>query len=326
MIDWESCYIFQIPPEGMEALESGEGKLSTGGVRDAKGKPIKQAKPVELSIADIKSYLNTQEISCALMDHLRILEEKSCLSAESMKQIKENEWLNSIAIQRNYVATQEGFLQTINMLGSVSNQLGKLESYIKVRDKRALRVTIQKYINYLNSDGSKIGLASFDVTNSNVDSHLDEIAALLCELIDAVMNNTEDAFIAAQILYGLIQPFVFVVRKYSALFYIVNQQLPGDYYPQWYRIIKFVSEDKTLHNRLMYFINLHSNLMFKDRMALCSRNRGTLQHLLIATEFDRIYALTHSKEEYLKKEIQTKDQLVSGNYKTKGKSAFVILK
>lgn len=328
-MDLDNILLFEHSSEALDAVKSGNAVVSAGGIRrrgEAGTGFLEQAKPAALSVADFQSLFEGKEHALKTDEHLCHLDKQLALSAESLKEITNVEWLNNAAIQRTYVLTHEGFLQALHGLESVMNQLSGLEQYLRKRDIKHIAQETQTYINYLKTDEGDLRSKKYSVTNGKVAEHLDKISALIKSLMSDLESDGEDVFVVVQVLCSLLPPFTFVVRKYSALYFYENdgELLPGDY-DEWTHTIYSVAKSRAFGDKLTYYINLKTAIPFKDKMLLSREIRGEISKLISGVEFDRKYIESHSKEEYLSIDKQIIQKIEKKDYYIQGRNAVIFL-
>lgn len=305
--------LYEQTPEALQAVQVGEAKISTGGIRRSDGTYLDLAKPASMSVADMLSLFEGKDHALAADEHMRQLDTHLELSSEGMKQIQEIGWLNNAAILRTYTVTYEGFIQTLLGLECVANQINELGQYIRQRDVKDILETAQRYANYIKTDAGNLRSDRFDVTNSNVSEHIDKISAFLKRLLDDAIKGSGDQFVSMQVLVNLLPPFTHLVRMFSAYYYNENKFLPGNY-DEWINTISSVASSWEFRNRLTYYINLKATMPYRDRMLLSREITGGVKLLLAGAEFDKRYMLTHSIKDYLALPSQIQKKLKAHDF------------
>ena len=301
MTQLNNIFLYEHSPEAIRAIEAGEARISSGGVIrvGSSGKGFKElARPASMSVADLLSLFEDKEHALATENEILQLNERLNLSENGIKQLQEIEWLNNAEIQRTYNLTNEGFRKMLVGLDCVVQETRMLEHYIRQHDIEDLIEKAQIYLNYMKTDEANLRSNKFDVTNSHISEHLDQISAFLKRLLGDVAKEGDSSFIAVQIIVNLLQPFSFLVRRFSALYYYENGFLPGDY-DEWVNTIDSAARSQLFHDKLQYFINLKTTIPFRDKMMLSNAIVKNDKHLLSGIEFDNRYITSHTKEEYL---------------------------
>lgn len=325
----ENILLFEHSPEALEVVKPGNAIVSSGGIR-RKGEAgtgfLEQAKPAALSVADFQSLFEGKEHALKTDVRLSHLEAQLALSDAGVKEIQSIGWLNNAAIQRTYTLTHEGFLQTLQGLEFVTQQLSGLEQYVRRRDIEGLAQETQTYINYLKSDAGDLRSKRYSVTNGKIAEHLDQISALIKRLLSDVENNEGDQFISVQILTALLPPFAFVVRKYSSLYYYENdgELMPGDY-EEWVKMLSLASKSKAFKEKIEYYINLKYSIPYRDKVLLYRGFSSEITKLLANVKFDKNYIKSHSKEEYLSLNKQICQRIEAKDYYIEGRNAVIFL-
>lgn len=325
----DNFIIYEHSTEALEAVKSGNAVFGSGGIF-RKGELgtgyLEPAKQTSLSGADLQSLFEGKEHALETDEHLKHLDTQLALSAKGMKEIENIGWLNNTAIQRTYVLTYEGFCQTLHGLETVVHQLSGFEQYVRRRDFKQIAQETQKYINYLKTDAGLLMSKKYSVTNGNIAEHLDQISALIKRLLSDIENNDEDSFLSVQILRALLQPFVYVVRQYSALYYYENdgELKPGNY-DEWVEMISSTVESKQFRDKLAYYINLKTTIPFKDKMLLSKGIVDGMKKLYTGVVFGNNYITTHSKDEYLSIGEQIRQKIESRDYYIRGRNAVIFL-
>ncbi len=325
----DNILLFELSPEALEAVKSGNAIVSAGGIR-RKGEAgkgfLELAKPAALSVADFKSLFEGKEHAFKTDERINHLEARLALSVESMKELEKIGWLNNAAIQRTYVLTYEGFLHTLNGLESVKSQLSGFEQYVKKRDAKLLAQETQTYINHLRTDAGNLRSKKLSLTNGIIAEHLDQISAFIKRLMSELEDNDGDAFATVQVLGALLPPFAYVVRRFSALYYYENdgELLPGNY-EEWFKTISSVARSKMFREKFTYYVNLKTTISFRDKMKLSRECYSGMSKLVSSVEFDRHYIETHSKEEYLSIDKQICQKIESKDYFISGRNAVIFL-
>ena len=101
-------------------------------------------------------------------------------------------------------------------------------------------------------------------------------------------------------LINLLQPFSYVVRKFSVAYYYENdgELLPGNY-DEWVKTISAVSRSKKFKDIVEYYIRLKMEIPYRDKMVLSRTISTAPSKMLFGVRFEKRYIENHSKEEYL---------------------------
>lgn len=329
MSELKNIFLYEHTPEAIQAIEAGTARISPGGIIrvGGAGKGFQElAKPASLSVADFQALFEGKEHALETDEHLSRLDAQLALSAEGLKVIQETEWLNYAAVQRNYTLTYEGFKQTLNGIHCVTNQLSQFEQYVRRRDIKDLTEKVQKYINYMNTDAGDLRSKKFSPTNGKIGEHLDQISALIKRLLSDVEGEEGDLFVSVQMLINLLQPFSYIVRKFSAAYYYENdgEILPGNY-DEWVKVISAVSRSKKFKDVVEYYIKLKTEIPFRDKLLLSRTISAAPSKMLSGMKFEKRYIENHSKEEYLSINEQIIQKIDAENYYLKNGDLLIFL-
>jgi len=329
MSDLNNIFLYEHTPEAIQAIESGEARISSGGIIriGGAGKGFQElARPASMSVADFQSLFEGKEHALETDEHLSRLDAQLALSAEGLKTIQETEWLNYAAAQRNYALTYEGFKQTLNGINCMANQLSQFEQYVRRRDAKELAEKVQKYINYMNTDAGDLRSKKYSPTNGKIGEHLDQISALIKHLLSDVETEEGDLFIPIQMLVNLLPPFSYVVRKFSAAYYYENDDefLPGNY-DEWIKTISDVSRSKQFKDLVEYYIKLKTEIPFRDKLLLSRTINGAPSKMLSGVRFERRFIEKHSKDEYFSINEQICQKVEAKNYYIKNGNLMIFL-
>ena len=329
MSELKNIFLYEHTPEAIHAIEAGEARISSGGIIKigGAGKGFQElARPASMSVADFQSLFEGKEHALETDEHLSQLDAQLALSAKGLKAIQETEWLNYAAAQRNYALTYEGFKQALNGISCVANQLSQFEQYVRRRDTKELAEQVQKYINYMNTDAGDLRSKKYSPTNGIIGEHLDQISALIKRLLCDVEAEEGDLFISVQMLINLLQPFSYVVRKFSAAYYYENdgELLPGNY-DEWVKTISAVSESKKLKDMVEYYIRLKMEIPYRDKIIVSRTISTAPSKMLSGVRFEKRYIENHSKEEYLSISEQICQKVAAKSYYLKNGNLIIFL-
>ena len=319
MTQLNNIFLYEHNSEAIEAIREGNARISAGGIRRKDGKILELSKPASMSVADLLSLFEDREHALSTENEILQLNERLNLSENGIRQLHEIEWLNNTEIQRTYNLTNDGFRKMLVGLDCVVQETRMLEHYIRQHDIEDLIEKAQIYLNYMRTDEGNLRSNKFDVTNSHISEHLDQISAFLKRLLSDVAQEGDTSFIAVQIIANLLQPFTFLVRRFSALFYYENDFYPGNC-DEWANTISSVANSQLFHDKLNYFINVKTTIPFRDKMMLSNAIVRNDKRLLYGLKFDERYIKSHTKEEYLAlpekitEKIEDKQYLLENGY------------
>ncbi len=305
-------HLYSHSPEAEKAIDSGEVAISTGGVRRPDGTMMEMAKPLSFTLDELKEMVIDENHIIEADRKIKQLGKKLILSEEGIQEITRTGWLNNAAIGEVYSMTYAGFQRTLFGLESISTNMEKFKQYIRQRDFNELKEKMEKFITYLKSDAQKLELPRFDVTNSNVDEHINDIGSFIKRMYDGLFNGSEDGFFACTIINALIIPFTEVLKKYAIFFFYDNGVVAGGC-NKWAKMITDISSDKRFHEKIQYYIHLETDMPYRDKVVLGRRCVKQIALLPDTIAFDADYALYHSKEEYLTKGENVKKLISESN-------------
>ena len=297
-IDLSSMLLFRQNPEALEAVKNGEAKISAGGIRRLDGTLMDQAKPALITAADLLSMVEEKSQAMDSSEQLKYLQSRIDLSEEGLTILQEVEWLNNSLIQHTYTMTYKGFQQVLAGLENVSQNISKLDTYIRQRDIKDTFDTALTYKRYLNTDAGNLRSSRFDVTNSSIAEHLDQISTFIQRLWNDIIQGTGEPYMYLQVMLALLKPYSYLLRKYSMAYFCENEFLPANY-DEWLSAIKVLLKDRTYRNKLTYYIRLNTLLPYKDQLALTRRISSETSWLLRNAQYDKKYMLSEGKEAVL---------------------------
>lgn len=314
----DNCFIVEYTPEALEAVQNGNAIISTGGIRrkgDGKSGFLELSKPATMSVADLMCLFEKQEEKQLIDERLLHLESQLLISENGMNELKEYAWLNYAATKRTYSLTYAGFQQTLFGINCLERHISELERQLRERDTLNQMKKTHEYINYLKSDAGKLGSSKFDVINSSIADHLDEISAFVIYLLKNIENARGDVLSQIQMIFTLLRPFCYVFRKYAALYFFQNDKelMPGNY-DEWVKTISAVYWSRRFSDQLFYYISLCTVIPYKDKVVLAKQSHSNTFELISNIEFERTFIERHSKEEYLALPQQIRSKAISGDF------------
>lgn len=305
-------YLYSHSPEAEKLIDSGEAIISSGGVRSKDGTMKEMAKPLSFTIEELKEMISDDKHLITTDEKVEALGTELELSQQGIKELSEIGWLNSAAIGQVYSLTSAGFERTLEGLSYISENITNLGQYIQQKDVSEIREKTDKSMSNLKSYNQKLGLSKFDVTNSNIEDHLNEIAAFIRRLYDDLHNGDINGFLYCSIIQAIIVPFSTVVRKYAIRFFYDNGVAPGSF-NKWVELINLITQGQWFRDKLQYYINLETDLPYRDKVLLgrkCIKRIAPLPNMIA---FDAEYALYHTEKEYLNMGKSIKELLLSSD-------------
>lgn len=305
-------YLYSHSPEAEKAVASGEAAISSGGARRPDGTMLDMAKPLSFTLDELKDMVSDNKQLTATDQKVMQLSTKLGLSEQGMRELSRIGWLNNVAIGRMYSMTFTGFRQTLAGIEYISSHLVEIGQYVQKRDLDDIKEKTDRYRSYLEADAKKLDLPRFDVTNSNIDDHLNEIAAFIKRYFDGVLNETVDGFLASSIIEALILPFTTVAAKYAVRFFYDNGTSAGGS-DKWAELIRKIASSKSFRDKLRYYVHLETELPYADKVRIARERTKSIEYLPTTLDFERDYALYHTKEEYLARESKIRNLLANPN-------------
>lgn len=322
MDNLNNIFLYEHSEEAMEAVKSGDAIISSGGIlrKGENGKGfLELAKPSVMSVADLMSLFEGKEQELKKDTHLEKKDMYLTLTNDSLKEITNVGWLNNALIKRNYVVTYEGFCHTLNGIENVIKQMSEIEEYIRKRDNEELLEKTQTYLNYLKTDSGNMLSEKYSVVNGNIAEHLDKISAFIKRLIN-IIEADDTSEVIVQILCNLINPFAYVIRKYSSLYYYENDGkiMPGNY-DEWIKVLSLLTKSAKLKELVEYYIMLNVSIPYRDKVKLIRETNQNIKCIISNVGFEKRYIQSHSKDQYLlfdnqiRKKIRERDYTVIDN-------------
>ena len=297
----KKIYLYSHSPEAEEAVEAGNAKLSTGGIRRNNGTILDPPTPLTFTVDELKAMLSDNSRVQSMDVQLANVSNKLELSQQTVQQLTENAWLNQALTGQMYAMTSTGFQRTLDGIAAISAQLDKLAEYVRHRDMADLLEKANRYIANLKSDAGKLVLPKFDVTNSQVDEHLNETAAFIEHQLNELATEYDNGYLRFQIIHELIIPFAYVVGMFFARYFFDNEVKPGNY-DRWIDVINKTAGSTKFTNLAQYYINLELDIPYRDKVRLGSKVRSNLKLLPQVLTFNEDYVLHHSEKEYFSRD------------------------
>ena len=292
-------YLYSHSPEAEKLVDEGTAAISSGGVRRSDGTMMDMAKPLSFTLEDLSELVGNKQL-IATDQRIESLYTRLGLSEQGIQTLSGIEWLNNTAIRQVYAMSYTSFKQTLIGIEYISSHLTKLGRQVQQRDCDDMKEKMEKFIAYLDSDAQKLDILKFDVTNSNVDEHLNDIAAFIIRNYDGVINGTIDAFFASSIVEALIVPFTIVSTKYSVRFFYDNGT-PAGGSEKWADMMCKIAYDNHFSEKLQYYVHLETELPYEDKVRLGRERTRRIASLPDFIAFENEYVLYHSRDEYLEK-------------------------
>lgn len=293
----KKIYLYSHSPEAGEAVEAGNAKLSTGGIRRNNGTILDPPTPLAFTVDELKAMLSEDSRIQSMDDRINQVSRRLELSQQTVQQMTETVWLTNALMEEMYAMTRVGFQCTIDSIASMSAKLDKHTEYVRHRDMADLQEKMKRYIANLKSDAGKLSVPKFDVTNSRVDEHLNEIAAFIEHQLTELTTEHDDGYLRFQIIHELIRPLSYVTEMFFARYYFDNGVKPGSY-DNLIDVIHTTAGSTKFANIAQYYINLELDIPYRDKIRLGSKVRSNLKLLPQVLTFNEDYVLHHSEKQY----------------------------
>ncbi len=293
----KKIYLYSHSPEAEEAVEAGNAKLSIGGIRRNNGTILDPPTPLAFTVDELKAMLSDDSKIQSMDVHIAKVSKKLELSQQTVQQLTENAWLNHALTGQMYALTSTGFQRTLEGISAISAKIDKVAEYVRHRDIADLQEKVNRYIVNLKSDAGKLVLPKFDVTNSHVDEHLNEIAAFIEHQLNELVSGYDNGYLRFQIIHELIRPFAYVTSLFFARYFFDNGVEPGNY-DKLIDVINKTAGSAKFANIAQYYINLELDIPYKDKIRLGREVRSNFKLLPQAMTFNKSYVLHHSEEQY----------------------------
>lgn len=153
--------------------------MSTGGIRRNDGTILDSPEPLAFTIDELKAILSDDAKIKNMDVQIAKVSNKLELSQQTVQWLKENAWMNNALTGQICAMTSASFQHTLDGISVISAKLDKHTEYVQQRDMADLQEKLNRYSVNLRSDAGKLILPRFDVTNSQVDIHLNEIKVFI---------------------------------------------------------------------------------------------------------------------------------------------------
>lgn len=307
-------FLFTFSAEATAELKAGNVSLSSGGLRKPDGTILELAKPVLIDSANIVKIPNRTEDEY-LMSRLRAINSKLdqiILNDQALTQIA---WMNYAVNCRTYELTYRGFQTVIERLDTISTQLNRLQVRF---DRREVNNTIEmnsKCKSNLKTIAALMETKKFDMEFSAViiEPMINEVQAHFKQLYYDLNNEDQSLQLALESIVFLIEPFCYVIRRYSALYFYENGGYPANY-DAWTAVVNCIIADSQLKKLIEYFLRVYSELNLEEILIARNKAMFNLQGITAQIDFDHRYVLCHTKEQYLSIGKQLEDKIVANDY------------
>lgn len=277
MNDPNKTYLFELPEEGQEMLNSGEAEFGPGGLRRS-GSQAKQVKPSPLTLDDIFSALELKLNDDRGKAHHQVEEALEQAESEKPAQLSELESQITTALYNNYSLTRQGFEIAFAKLDSISDRIQRMDAAQKSNHYKDIWSRGQDYIGWLESAiQDRIPLPAFDSINSDVLCELGTISLFLRGLSQEAYDRIESYGLCSFIVMQLIEPFTKAVILFSQRYYLDNDRIPNSL-TTWLETIKLVSAVR-FTSGYEYYLRLNTDMPYTDIVSAVVRARNLCKNL-----------------------------------------------
>lgn len=307
-------FLFTFSTEATAELLAGNVSLSSGGLRNPDGTMLELAKPVLIDPADVAKIPN-RSADEQLEIQIRTINSKLDQVITDNQALSKIAWMNYAVTCQTYEMTYQGFQAVIQRLDSISAQF----SDFRVRlDNKEFNDTLElnsKYKNNLQTIAGMMETKNFnaDMVALTIEPMLNEIQAYFERLYSELKVGVKDDQLVLGSVVFLLEPYCYVVRRYSTLYYYENENYPANY-QTWTDIVSRIVQDSRFKNRMQYYLRVNSDLTLEDVLIAKNKAMFNLRGAISQINFDRRYALCHTKEQYLSIEKQLQDKISSNDY------------
>lgn len=308
-------FLFTFSAEATAELEAGNVFLSSGGLRKPDGTILELAKPVLIDSADIAKIPNRTEDEY-LVSKLRAINSKQDQIISNDQALTQIAWMNYAVNCRTYELTYQGFQTVIERLDTISAQLNRLQERLDRREFNNTTKMYNKYKGNLKTMAALMETKRFNIGDSaaNFEQMITVVQVHFEQLYSDLNNEEQSLQLALESIVFLIEPYCYVIRRYSALYFYENGGYPANY-DTWTAIVNCIIADSRFKKRLEYFLRVNSELNLEEILIARNKAMFNLQGIIAQIDFDHRYALCHTKEQYLSIDKQLEDKIVANDYK-----------
>lgn len=308
-------FLFMFSAEATAELEAGNVSLSSGGLRKSDGTILELAKPVFIDPADIAKIPNRteDEYLVSKIGAINSKQDQIILNDQALTQIA---WMNYAVNCRTYELTYQGFQAVIERLDTISTQLNRLQERLERREFNNMTKMYSKCKGNLKTMAALMETKSFNIGDSaaHFEQMITAVQTHFEQLYSDLNNEKQSLQLALESIVFLIEPYCYVIRRYSALYFYENGGYPANY-DAWTAIVNCIIADSRLKKRMEYFLRVNSELNLEEILIARNKAMFNLQGIIAQIDFDHRYALCHTKEQYLSIDKQLEDKIVANDYK-----------
>lgn len=297
------AFIFAFSPHNTKRILDGSLPLKKGGVRNENGAAFMElGQPIFLDNGGIDLQA-INDISIDVQSKLFCIRDMQIESKVAIEQLKNNTMLMGTILKHMYVMTFEGFSQVLQNLNTISNQISAFEAEYTANEESKRIEQFCKFKLSLNSAADYLYEDEFSTSSAHmyITPILDEIAAFLDVGMHRFKANIGNKELLISSMISLIQPYAYVVRRYSALYYLKKGHFPANY-DNWIKPIAAIAKTTAFYDHYHYMLRVNGNLPLLEAHSLTKhlRNQVVLQIRQIETE--KLYLPHINIDDYLNQE------------------------
>lgn len=307
-------FLFTFSAEATAELMAGNVSLSSGGLRKPDGTMLELAKPVVIDPAEVAKIQNSS-VEEQLEIQIRTTNSKLDQVIADNQALSKIAWMNYAVNCRTYEMTYQGFQAVIQRLDSIFAQFANFQIRLDNKEfndalelNNKYKSNLQTIASALEKKNSNAGMAAL-----TIEPMLNEIQAYFERLYSELKAGIKiDQLLLGSIIF-LLEPYCYVIRRYSALYYYENETYPANY-RTWIDVISRIIRDARFQNRMQYCLRVNSDMTLEDVLIAKSKAMFNLRGAVKQIDFDRRYTLCHSKEQYLSIDKQLQEKIASNDY------------
>ncbi len=297
------AFIFAFSPQNTKQILDGSLPLKKGGVRAENGGAFMElGQPIFLDNGGIDLQA-INDISVDVQSKLLSIRDMQIDAKVGIEQLKDNTMLMGTILKHMYVMTFEGFSQVLQNLNIITNQISAFEAEYAANEESKRLEQFCKFKLSLNSAADFLCEDEFSVSSAHmyITPILDEIAAFLDVGMHRFKANIGNKELLISSMISLIQPYSYVVRRYSALYYLKKGHFPANN-DNWIKPISTIKKTTGFYDHYHYILRVNGNLPLPEAHSLTKhlQNQVFLQIRQIETE--KLYLPHINMEDYLNQE------------------------
>lgn len=307
-------FLFTFSAEATAELMAGNVSLSSGGLRKPDGTMLELAKPVVIDPAEVAKIPNSS-VEEQLEIQIRITNSKLDQVIADNQALSKIAWMNYAVNCRIYEMTYQGFQAVIQRLDSISAQFANFQIRLDNKEFNDALELNNKYKSNLQTIASVLERKNFNAGMAalTIEPMMNEIQAYFERLYSELKAGIKtDQLLLGSIIF-LLEPYCYVIRRYSALYYYENETYPANY-RTWIDVISRIIRDARFQNRMQYCLRVNSDMTLEDVLIAKNKAMFNLRGAVKQIDFDRRYTLCHSKEQYLSIDKQLQEKIAFNDY------------